>query len=158
MIIYLTEKDIFKKGSTVYNVDMSVYTDTKEFVNKWNCGLKVMYVNTVGLSNETMNEYLKLLTDITTINTKYKEISKIKKEINKTGGKCMSKWFMDLNKKEREEGYKEGKQEGRQEGMQQGRYEIVFSFVNDGIINEEEAAKKLNITVQKFRKLRKSRI
>ena len=46
IIIYLTKEDIFRKGSTVYYVDMNIVSDQKETVKAWDCGLKVMYINT----------------------------------------------------------------------------------------------------------------
>ena len=78
IVIYLTKDDIFKKGSTVYNVETNIVSDRKEFISEWDAGFKVYYVNTKGLTNETINTYLKILTDRTTVSNKYKITSEIK--------------------------------------------------------------------------------
>ena len=49
---------------------MNIVSDQKEIIDKWNCGLNVMYINTEGITNKNINEYLKLLTDRTTYNDK----------------------------------------------------------------------------------------
>ena len=59
IIIYLTAKDIFKKGSTVYEVEMNVVSDQGKIVEPWDAGLKVYYVNTVGLTNKTLDDSFK---------------------------------------------------------------------------------------------------
>ena len=48
-----------------------------------------MYINIEEKKNKNINEYLKLLTDRTTYNDKYKEISTAKKEIFTQGGASM---------------------------------------------------------------------
>ena len=117
IIIYLTKDDIFKLGSTVYDVDMEVVSDTKKIVKKWNCGLQVKYVNTVGLTNKTINEYLKLLSDNVTYNTKYKKTNDIKKDIlTIDGGKRSMSVFYELTK----DYYEEGVEKGIQQGMIRG--------------------------------------
>ena len=70
IIIYLTLEDIFKLGSTVYEVNMGIVSDQGKRVGEWDAGLRVYYVNTKGLTNKTINEYLKMLTDKTTFNNK----------------------------------------------------------------------------------------
>ena len=86
------KEDIFNKGSTVYEVRMDIVSDQNEIIEKWNVWLKVYYVNTKGLTNKTINEYLKLLTDKTTLNNNYQIISKIKENLYTTKeGITMSK-------------------------------------------------------------------
>ena len=64
-----------------------------------------MYINIEGLTNKNINEYLKLLTDRTTYNDKYKEISTAKKEIFTQGGASMRpEWLQRIFDEEREEG------------------------------------------------------
>ena len=108
IIIYLTEKDIFKKGSTVYKVDMNIVSDQGEKISKWEPGLSVYYINTEGLTNKTINEYLKLFKDKTTINKKYKVTSEIKKDLYSKGGQVMSKEVKAILDAERAEGIEEG--------------------------------------------------
>ena len=164
IVIYLTKEDIFKKGSTVYEVEMNIISDQKEEIGKWEAGLKVYYVNTEGLTNRNINEYLKLLTDKTTISKKYKETSAIKKEIFELGGVTMSKEMRAILDSERAEGKAEGIQQGRAEGIQQGRAEgmqqgtlkAIVSMFKKGIIKITDAAKELGVSEKEFMKLAKA--
>ena len=149
IIIYLTLKDIFKLGSTVYEVNMDIVSDQGVKVSNWDAGLKVYYVNTKGLTNKTINEYLKLLTDKTTLNNKYKITSEIKKDLYKEGGAHMSKEMMEVLDDVRLEGV----EQGMQQGMQQGMVNILVRQFKDKKISAKEGAEYLNITVNEFLKL-----
>ena len=165
IVIYLTKEDIFKKKSTVYEVEMNIVSDQKERISKWDAGLKVYYVNTKGLTNKNINEYLKLLTDKTTINRKYKETTSIKQEIFEIGGATMSKemkTILDAIKAESkaegiQQGKAEGRAEGRAEGMQQGRLEermaLLLNLVKDKLLSITEAAKRLGVSEKEFMRL-----
>ena len=161
IVIYLTKEDIFKKKSTVYEVEMNIVSDQKERISKWDAGLKVYYVNTKGLTNKNINEYLKLLTDKTTVNKKYKETTSIKQEIFEIGGATMSKemkTILDAIKAEsKAEGKAEGRAEGRAEGMQQGRLEermaLLLNLVKDKLLSITEAAKRLGVSEKEFMRL-----
>ena len=166
IVIYLTKEDIFKKGSTVYEVKMDIMTDKKERVEKWEAGLEVYYVNTEGLTNKTINEYLKLLTDKTTINNKYRITSEIKDELYSEGGIKMSSELMEImelaEKKGIERGMQRGIEQGRVEGIEQGRIEgieqgmqqgitnIIIRQFNDKKISANDAAGYLGISVEEF--------
>ena len=139
--IYLTKKDIFKKGSTVYEVKMNVVSDQGEDISSWDAGLKVYYVNTVGLTNKNINEYLQLLLDKTTFNKKYKITSKTKKEYYEKGGQKMSKELRQMMDEERAEGKKEG------------MIESFMIMVKKGLIEIADAAKELGMTKKEFSKL-----
>ena len=160
IVIYLTKADIFKKGSTVYEVEMNIVSDQNEKVGKWDAGLKVYYVNAKGLTNNNINEYLKLLTDKSTVDRKYKETSGIKKEIYEIGGQVMSremqKILSDERAEGREEGRAEGREEGREEGMQQGMLKVLHEMVKEKLLSVAEAANKLGISEKEFLKLAKT--
>ena len=145
IIIYLTAKDIFKKGSTVYEVEMNVISDQGKIVEPWDAGLKVYYVNTVGLTNKTINQYLKLLTDKTTISQKYKTTSEIKDLIYGEGETKMSsemkKWINDIRK------------DAKREGKEEGKIEIALNMFKKKIIELKDAAKLLGMSEEKFSKL-----
>lgn len=147
IVIYLTREDIFKKGSTVYEVEMNIVSDQKERISKWDAGLKVYYINTKGLTNKNINEYLKLLTDKTTISKKYKETSSIKKEIFEIGGAVMSKEMRAILDSERAE----GKAEGRLEGM----IKVLANMVEKGIVSVKTAAQEMGISEKEFIRLSK---
>ena len=52
----------------------------------------------------------------------------------------------------RQEGLKEGLKEGREKGIQEGILRTLMSLVSDGLLKEEDAAARLNLTVNEFRK------
>ena len=157
IVIYLTKEDIFKKRSTVYEVEMNVKTDRDKIVEKWDCGLKVYYVNTEGLTNKTINEYLKILTDKTTVNRKYKETSEIKESLYKTGGasmsKAMSEVIEDIRMESRDEWLNKGREEGMQQGIEQGSISVVLNMFKQKLIDISTATKALNMTEKEFLKL-----
>ena len=111
--------------------------------------LKVYYVNTVGLTNKNINEYLQLLLDKTTLNKKYRVTSKTKKEYYAKGGQKMSKELRQMMDEEREAGRKEGKAEGKKEGM----IEAFISMVKEGLMNIKDAAKRLGMSEKELTKL-----
>ena len=45
---------------------------------------------------------------------------------------------------------KEGREEGREIGREEGQFELSYSYVKDGFISVEQAASKLNMTVEEF--------
>lgn len=147
--IYLTKKDIFNIGSTVYKVNMDIVSDRGGVVMPWDAGLKVYYVNTEGLTNKTINEYLKLLLDQTTFSDKYKVTSKIKRENYEKGGQSMSSELRELMEEERAE----GKSEGLAEGMAKGKIESFLSLVKKGLLELSVAAKELGMSESQFEKL-----
>lgn len=145
IIIYLTKEDIFKKGSTVYKVDMNIISDKKIFISNWNCGLKVYYVNAEGLTNKTINEYLKLLTDKKTTSKKFSMTSSIKKGIYEIGGKKMSKEWKEL--------YDGIENIGIEKGKKEGKISAFIEMVNDKLLTIKEAAKRVGMTEKEFSKL-----
>ena len=157
IIIYLTAKDIFKKGSTVYEVEMNVVSDQGKIVEPWDAGLKVYYVNTVGLTNKTINQYLKLLTDKTTISQKYKTTSEIKDLIYGEGETKMSsemkKWINDIRKDARQEGKAAGIVEGMEKGMEKGKIDLALNMFKNKLIELKDAAKLLEMSEENFSKL-----
>ena len=154
--IYLTKEDIFKKGSTVYEVEMNIVSDQNEQVSKWDAGLKVFYVNTEGLTNKNINEYLKMLIDKTTINKKYKQTTSIKQELYKLGGATMSKEMRAILDSERAEGKAEGRAEGMKQGMQQGMLKVLIDMVKDKLLSVADAAKRLGVSEKEFMRLSKA--
>ena len=124
---------------------MNIVSDQNEQISKWDAGLKVYYVNTEGLTNKNINEYLKMLTDKTTINKKYKQTTIIKSELYKLGGVTMSKEMRAILDSEREE--------GRVEGKREGKIEAFISMVKDGLMNMKDAAKRLGMSEKELTKL-----
>ena len=157
IMIYLTIEDIFKLGSTVYEVEMNIVSDQKEIVDKWDAGLTVYYVNTKGLTNKNINEYLKMLTDTKTLNKNYKITNKIKTEIYSKGGVVMSKEMMEVLEDVRDEWLEVGIERGIAQGIERGREEgieaILIQQYKDNKISVEDAANYLKISTNEFLKL-----
>lgn len=120
---------------------MNIVSDQNEIIGKWDAGLKVYYVNTKGLTNKNINDYLKLLTDKTTISKKYKQTSSIKKEIYEIGGVTMSKEMREILDSERAEGKIEGK------------IEFALNMFKNKLIELKDAAKLLGMSEEKFSEL-----
>ncbi len=149
IIIYLTIDDIFKLGSTVYEVEMNIVSDQGKEVDKWDAGLTVYYVNTKGLTNKNINEYLKLLTDTKTLNKNFKITNRIKTELYSKGGVVMSKEMMEVLEDVREEWL----EKGIEKGIERGILNILIRQYNDKKISASDAAKYLNIKENEFLKL-----
>ena len=140
------KEDIFNKGRTVYEVRMDIVSDQNEIVEKWNAGLEVYYVNTKGLTNKTINEYLKLLTDKTTLNNNYQITSKIKENLYTTKeGIAMSKELQAV--------FDEVRKEERKQGMQQGKISTFVELVKNNLLSIKVAAESLNMTENEFTEL-----
>ena len=95
--------------------------------------------------NKNINEYLKLLTDKTTINRKYKETTSIKQEIFEIGGATMSKEMKTI--------LDAIKAESKAEGKAEGKMSLLFSLVKDKLISIAEAAKRLGVSEEEFMRL-----
>ena len=121
--------------------DKKLIVIDNEIIGKWDAGLKVYYVNTKGLTNKNINDYLKLLTDKTTISKKYKQTSSIKKEIYEIGGATMSKEMREILDSERAEGKIEGK------------IEFALNMFKNKLIELKDAAKLLGMSEEKFSEL-----
>ncbi|MBR4543458.1 MAG: hypothetical protein IKO53_04525 [Lachnospiraceae bacterium] len=55
-----------------------------------------------------------------------------------------------------EEGLIKGREEGRKEGREEGRITELAALVNDGVITEQEAAGRMNMSVEEFREYAES--
>ena len=118
---------------------MNIVSDQKEIIEKWNSGLNVMYINTEDITNRNINEYLKLLTDRTTYDDKYKEISTAKKEIFTQGGDSMRpEWLQKIFDEEREEGREQGIEQGIEQGKQEERKSLFAKLITEGLLTKEQ--------------------
>ena len=148
IVIYLTEKDIFKKGSTVYNVEMNIISDRNEKIDTWDAGFKVYYINTEGLTNKTINEYLHLLKDSKSTNVKYPAITETKNLLTEFGGVKMSERLREIFSDE----MNNAKEEGIRQGMKQAVNALTV-LINKGVTTIVESAKSLGISEAEFRAL-----
>ena len=83
------------------------------------------------------NEYLKLLTDKTTLNKDYKITSDIKKGLYEKGGEGMSNELRAIIDEEREE----------------VKITTIMELVKDGVLNVVDAATRLKVSVEKFEEM-----
>ena len=146
-MVFANSKRFCQEFLRVILQDKKLIVIDNEIIGKWDAGLKVYYVNTKGLTNKNINDYLKLLTDKTTISKKYKQTSSIKKEIYEIGGATMGKEMREILDSERAE--------GRVEGIQQGRLKAFAEMVKDKILTVKDAAKRLGISEMEFNNLAK---
>ena len=154
IIIYLTKEDIFKRGSTVYEVDMNIVSDRGEEVGKWDCGLRVLYINCEGFTNKNIDEYLMLLTNRKIFNEEYKITNSIKKEILEKGGDIMNYNVSNFMKQFIEQCKDEGREEGREEGIARGELNAMVKMIDAGFLTVKDAKEKFGISASKLRKAR----
>ncbi len=63
----------------------------------------------------------------------------------------MDRLWNEGMEKGRKEGRKEGREEGREEGEQQGMLKVLSGMVQDNVISLAEAAKRMKMSVAKFK-------
>ena len=157
IVIYLTKEDMFKRDCTIYHVEHKIVTDGGDVVEDWDAGLTVYYVNTEGLSNETIHNYLQILADSVTYDSKYEEVTKLKNEYFTRGGNIQMGRLQQLFEKVKQEGKAEGIAEGKAEGIAEGKLEGMFALIKklfyEKIVDAAYAAKELGMTEQEFLKM-----
>ena len=161
-MVYLTMKDIFKEGKTIYHVERHLVECNKYVDN----GYHEIYVNAEVDDKSEIAEVMKILSTKDYVNEKFKTISKVKEE--KTMPAEVEYAMEQLKKEYRNEGRQEGRlegrlegkiegrQEGRLEGKQEGRLEgesnTFIKLFKQGIISEDVVLNNLRITKEEFDK------
>ena len=157
-MVYLTMKDIFKEGKTIYHVERQLVECNKYVDN----GYHEIYVNAEVDDKSEIAEVMKILSTKDYVNEKFKTISKVKEE--KTMPAEVEYAMEQLKKEYRNEGRQEGRlegkiegrQEGRLEGKQEGRLEgesnTFIKLFKQGIISEDVVLNNLRITKEEFDK------
>ena len=161
-MVYLTIKDIFKEGKTIYHVERQLVECNKYVDN----GYHEIYVNAEVDDKSEIAEVMKILSTKDYVNEKFKTISKVKEE--KTMPAEVEYAMEQLKKEYRNEGRQEGRlegrlegkiegrQEGRLEGKQEGRLEgesnTFIKLFKQGIISEDVVLNNLRITKEEFDK------
>ena len=135
-MVYLTTKDIFKKGKTVYHIERYI-TECNEFVDN---GYHEIYVNAESYDNSDIAEVMKIMSTKDYVNPKFKTISK-EKEVR----------LMPLEvQKAFEEIRNSDLAEGRAEGMILGKIKAIVGLLKKGLISEEVALSSLELSKEEL--------
>lgn len=145
-MVYLTTKDIFKKGKTIYHVERCL-KECNEFVDN---GYHEIYVNAENYDNSDIAEVMKIMSTKEYLNPKFKEISKTKEE--KLMPVEVEKAFKEIKDSERADGIAIGKAEGKIEGMMLGQLKAIVKLLRQGLISEEVALSNLELSKEELDK------
>ena len=118
-VIFITEKDYFRRGSAVYSFNRY---DEKHMMGLQD-GSHILYVNGSYRGDDRLG---KLMHDFRCTNAEdmnYNELRDRARHLKETeeGGMTMSRTFDRMMEEERREGFFEGRVEGREEGREEGR-------------------------------------
>jgi len=95
--------------------------------------------------------------DMISVMAQSKELQKMKSKHKMEGGsvnmcQAIKEMIADSRSEGRKQGRSEGRKEGRSEGIRIGTFETLCSLVKDGLLQMEEAAKRLNLSEVEFQK------
>ena len=156
ILIMFCQFDIFKKGKAIYEIDR-VVRGTKVISDN---GVREVYVNiTAKTTDKKLKSLFKIMSTVNEVDDEtFPKLSKKKVEVNDLyigGDENMAGLDLMMYR----DGLKAGKAEGRAEGMQQGReegeMEAFIKIYKGGMINANDAARMLNISVEQFLKFAK---
>ena len=151
-IITITNFDIFGCEQMIYTV-RNRCDEVPEI--EYDDGLRFIYFNTRGTMGgseaiHNMLKYMEQSTDVNIVDDATKEVAEYVNSVKKKPE--VERGFMTLQDKidyEKENSYNEGLEQGRTEGM----IDILKVMLSDGEITVESAAKRMNMTVEKFKEL-----
>ena len=127
-MVYLTTKDIFGKGKTVYHVERYL-EECKEKVDN---GYNDIYVNAENDDKSELAEVMKIMSTKDYVNPKFKTISREKEEK-----------LMPAEVEKAIEGL-------REEGRLEGALKTYVNLLQEGLISEEVVLSKLNISKEEL--------
>lgn len=139
-IVYISKFDIFNEKLPMYHIDR-IIRETKTIVNN---GFREIYVNCNVNDGSDVANLMQIFTDNDTYSDNFPVTSQSKRIFKKTEGgvHTMCEIMEKIAAEERREGIIEGKRNGV--------IETLFSLVQDGILNIEEAAKRADMTKDAF--------
>ena len=135
-VIFITQKDVMKKGLPIYHIRQRIDEDDHEFDDE-TC---MIYVNG---ENEDDTPLGRLMHDFKCTNPDdmyydlLRERVKYFKE-DKRGVEEMCKIWDDIKKEGKEEGKIEGKREGLKEGIHVGKIGTYKQLYDDGVLTKEQ--------------------
>jgi hypothetical protein len=143
IVLFICEKDKFKRGKAIYKIERK-FLDNNDLFNDGN---HIIYVNGEYDGNDALG---KLIHDFKCKDYKemyYKELREgVKYFKEEEGREEMCESIENYANKKVQIAREEGKLEGRKNG----RIEITISLINDGILTVEDAAKRLEISVEEL--------
>lgn len=133
-MIYITYKDIFKRGKAIYHIERYL-TETKEYVFN---GYHEIYINAEIDDNSEISKMMKNFTRSEYLNERFSN-SKQKKE-----GVYMPPEMREVN---------EALERLKKESYEDGKITILIDLLNQNIISEDVVLKRLNISKEKLASL-----
>ena len=133
-MVYLTTKDIFKKGKTIYHVERCL-KECNEFVDN---GYHEIYVNAENYDNSDIAEVMKIMSTKEYVNPKFKEISKTKEE--------------KLMPVEVQKAFEEIRNSDIADGIAIGQLKAIVKLLRQGLISEEVALSNLELSKEELNK------
>ena len=122
---------------------MNIVSDKGDNVGKWDCGLRILYINCEGATNDNIKEYLDLLIKNEILNKKYKITSSIKESLFENGGDVVMKKSI----------FQEYMNQCIKEGKKEEKYDVIVSLTKEGSLDMKVAAKKLKVSQKKMKEL-----
>jgi hypothetical protein len=116
------------------------------------CYLSMLFIHNSDIYFCCLKNSLNSITDIEyVVESLAAKYNKVKKGLGDVmGGKVLNYEAKDILNK----GIKQGLEQGIERGKADGKMQILIDLINDGIISEEQAADRMKITTDEFRKLR----
>ena len=133
-MVYLTTKDIFKKGKTIYHIERCL-KECNEFVDN---GYHEIYVNAENYDNSDIAEVMKIMSTKEYVNPKFKEISKTKEE--------------KLMPVEVQKAFEEIRNSDIADGIAIGQLKAIVKLLRQGLISEEVALSNLELSKEELDK------
>ena len=135
-MVYLSTKDIFAKGKTVYHVERYL----EECFEKVDNGYHEIYVNAENDDKSDIAEVMKIMSTKDYVNPKFKTISREKEE--KLMPTEVREAFEVIMTSERAE--------GKAEGIILGRIKAIVELLKKGLISEEVALTSLGLSKEEL--------
>jgi predicted transposase/invertase (TIGR01784 family) len=149
IVIYVSEKDVFKENKTIYHVKKTLAETGRVF----NDGLEEIFVNAAVNDGSIIAELMAGFMDPMFNNPKFPRISaEVNRLKNTEGGIGTMCEFSRLLLEEGEaKGLAKGLEKGMAKGMAKGQLQTIAGLIEQGILSEKEAAKFLGITIPEFK-------
>lgn len=148
--IYISKRDFFGKGKTIYHVDR-VLRETGEVVDN---GLTEIYVNAHVKDGSPTSELMTIFTQDDAYDEEKFPVTSRRKRYFKEDQKGVEEMceIMDMI---RQDGYAEGLEAGTAAGMEQGQIQLVLLQYRDGILDLQKACTYLKLSEERFLELEK---
>lgn len=135
-IVYISVRDIFKSGRSLYHVDRTIRETEKTVYN----GLSEIYINAEVKDGSKASSLMTVFTDNDAYDTvNFPETSKRKRHFKEDAKGVVSMCKIT--------------EEIRAEGKAEGKAEVLKILVDDGIITLKDAALTINVTIEQLQNM-----